>query len=62
MLALVFVITTVLMILISKIWPQDYKVPDKIIAKVDMTPWKHAKAAGIVISILAIATYVSMSQ
>lgn len=63
MLAIVFILTVGLMIMISKIWPQEYnqyKITSKSV--VDMTPWPHANKAGMIISVLAIATYVVMAQ
>lgn len=61
-LALVFILTTVLMILISKLKPETITEQPAAAMKVDLTPWKHAKLAGVTISILVIATYVAMAQ
>ncbi|MBT6035700.1 MAG: solute:sodium symporter family transporter, partial [Kordiimonadaceae bacterium] len=61
-LALVFLITAAMMVLISKIWPEDYKEKSLDAHKVDMTPWKHAKSAGFIISGLVIIIYVILAQ
>lgn len=61
-LALVFILTAVLMIVISKLKPEVSIEQQTDVAKVEMTPWKHAKPAGAIISILVIATYVALAQ
>ncbi|MBT6031049.1 MAG: solute:sodium symporter family transporter, partial [Kordiimonadaceae bacterium] len=61
-LALVFFITAFLMILISKFWPEEYISEKASPPKVDLTPWKYAKHTGMIISFLAVATYVLMAQ
>jgi len=61
-LALVFILTAVLMIVISKLKPEASIEQQADVAKVEMTPWKHAKPAGAIISILVIATYVALAQ
>lgn len=61
-LALVFLLTAGMMILISKFSPQaqkEFVAPD---IKVDITPWKHARMAGIIISALVILTYIGFAQ
>ncbi len=61
-LALVFLLTAGLLIVISKFAPEEAKdvaIPDVM---VDLTPWKHAKSAGIIISALVIITYVMLAQ
>ncbi len=62
LLALVFILTALLMLVISKIWPEPYVEYQNTIAKVDLTPWRYAKLASGIISALAIATYVMMAQ
>lgn len=61
-LALVFLLTAAMMVLISKIYPEDYKERSLKAHKVDLTPWKHAKSSGLIISGLVIAIYVAMAQ
>ena len=61
-LALVFVLTWVIMIVISKLSPADYVPGEAPENKVDMTPWKHAKAAGAILCLLVIGTYVGFAQ
>lgn len=61
-LALVFILTSILMVMISKVWPEDYQERKSEAVRVDMTPWKHAKLTSIVISILVVCTYIYLSQ
>ena len=61
-LALVFILTAILMVIISKIWPEDYKEQIITQTKVDLTPWKHAKSTGLIISGLVITIYIVMAQ
>ncbi len=61
-LALVFLLTVGLMILISKLLPEgpkEFVVQD---VTVDMTPWKHAKFASVIISALVIITYITLAK
>lgn len=61
-LALVFLLTVIIMLVISKLKPeiQTEKISAKMV--VDMTPWKHAKVTGAAISVLVILTYVLMAK
>ncbi|MEZ5758608.1 MAG: solute:sodium symporter family transporter [Emcibacteraceae bacterium] len=61
-LALVFILTSGLMLLISKLKPEVTKEHISHAAKVDMTPWKYVKPASIIISFLVIAVYVALAQ
>lgn len=61
-LALVFLLTAGLMIVVSKIKPQAYKERQTDIVKVDLTPWKYSRVSGAIISILVIVIYISLAQ
>lgn len=55
--AVLFVLNIVIMLVVGKLYPmaQDHVVRSN--DKVDITPWKHAILAGIVITILVLSTY-----
>jgi SSS family solute:Na+ symporter len=61
-LAIVFVVVVGFMVLSSRIRPAArlYDEPDA--AQVDMTPWKHAKAMGVFVSVCTIGCYVLLAQ
>lgn len=61
-LALVFLLTAALMIVISKIKPEEYKEQKSEATKVDLTPWKYSNISAVIISVLVIAIYVSLAQ
>ena len=61
-LALVFVLTVMIMLTISKLKPEIRTPTTTTAPAVDLTPWKHAKLTGATISILVILTYVLMAQ
>jgi len=54
---ILFVINIIIMLVIGKVSPKtDVYVP-KITEEIDITPWKHAKTVGIIITILVLSTY-----
>ena len=61
-LGLVFVVVVAFMLAASRFWPAQrlYQEPDA--ARVDMTPWKHAKALGGFVCFCTIACYVLLAQ
>lgn len=62
-LAIVFVITIMLMLVISLLKPAEPQVIKlSPVAKVDITPWKYAKVAGILISCTTLLFYVLLAQ
>ncbi|MDA7569232.1 solute:sodium symporter family transporter [Emcibacteraceae bacterium] len=61
-LALVFLITIFMMLLISKIWPEDYLKKTVKKASINLEPWKYAKLSGFIISFLVILTYVLLAK
>lgn len=61
-LALVFLITIFMMLLISKIWPEDYLEKTVKKVSVNLEPWKYAKLSGFIISFLVILTYILLAK
>ncbi len=64
-LAIVFVVTLVLMVLVSYRSPAAtpaHGVERSAPAAVDMTPWRYARLAGVLISAATIGTYVFLAQ
>ncbi|MDG1708073.1 MAG: hypothetical protein P8H03_04890, partial [Emcibacteraceae bacterium] len=61
-LALVFLITSFLMVIISKIWPEKYVERKSNAVKVDLTPWKYAKFMSILVSVIVILTYILLAK
>jgi SSS family solute:Na+ symporter len=61
-LAGVFVVTIAVMFLISYFQPAEGNYQESYSHDVDITPWKHARAAGALISVLTIAFYVLLAQ
>ena len=54
---ILFVINIVIMLVIGKLYPKkDIYVPE-VTEEIDITPWKHAKTVGLIITILVISTY-----
>ncbi|WP_286828798.1 MULTISPECIES: solute:sodium symporter family transporter [Kordiimonas] len=61
-LALVFVLTTALMLALSKLAPATTRYEDVYTHAVDITPWRHARTMGMTISIVTILFYVLLAQ
>ena len=63
-LALVFVLTLGLLVILSWRSPAGEALPSRTPARssLDMTPWRYAKIAGIAISAITIACYVALAQ
>lgn len=61
-LALVFILTSVLMLIISKLKPEVTKEHISDVSIVDLTPWKYVKPASLIISFLVIAIYVLLAR
>lgn len=61
-LAIVFVVVVAFMLVSSRVRPavREYEEPD--LARVNMTPWKHARAMGAFVSVCTIACYVLLAQ
>ena len=61
-LAIVFVLVVGFMLLYTYFRPatRRYREPDS--ARVDMTPWRHAKAMGVFVSVCTIGCYVLLAQ
>jgi SSS family solute:Na+ symporter len=61
-LAMVFVLTALLMLTISKFKPAKETYVQEYTHDVDITPWKHARLIACVISLASILFYVLMAQ
>jgi solute:Na+ symporter, SSS family len=61
-LAFVFVLTVVLMIVISKLRPSGWRPAVDTTAAVDLKPWRHANVASAVIVICTLAFYIALAQ
>jgi SSS family solute:Na+ symporter len=61
-LAFVFLLTIVLMLLLSHFRPNDRVYEQTHSGEVDITPWKHAGKVGLAISLVTIACYVLLAQ
>ena len=61
-LGLVFVITFLMMLIISRFKPAKTIYTPEWTEDVDITPWKHAGKMGLVISVLTILFYVLLAQ
>lgn len=59
--AILFVINTVIMLLIGKFKPKAVPYEQKESKQVDITPWKHTKPIGIFICIIVILIYIYFS-
>ena len=61
-LGFVFVLTSVIMITVSRIFPKERVVTPPMPANIDMTPWRFARPVGAFIAIVTIGTYVLLAQ
>jgi SSS family solute:Na+ symporter len=64
-LAIVFVLTLGLMALISytaKVTAPNAVRENESSPAVDMTPWRYAKIAGILVSVATVGTYIALAQ
>jgi len=62
MLALVFVLTIAMMLIVSKFYPAERVYEQKYSHDVDITPWKYAKLAGFIISGITLLFYILLAQ
>ena len=61
-LALVFVLTSLLIAIVSKLRPAPYSVQPMAPAPVDMTPWRYSSIAAAVIVVSTLAVYIVLAQ
>ena len=61
-LAIVFVITVIMMAAVSRVNPANYHPTEKNKSGVDLTPWRGALPAGVMIIVLTIGCYVLLAQ
>ena len=59
--AILFVLNSVIMILIGKFKPKEVAYVQKESNKVDTAPWKHTKVTGAIICIIVIVIYIYFS-
>ena len=56
--AILFVLNTVIMLVIGKIKPRKEAYVQEYTKQVDITPWKYVKQAGIIICIIVVGVYI----
>ena len=61
-LAFVFLLTVVLMLVISWVRPADQPPSEPEPSPVDMRPWRHARWVSALVVICTVATYVALAQ
>jgi len=61
-LAIVFVVVATFMLVSARLRPARSRVAEPGPAPVDMTPWKHAKAMGILVSVCSVGCYLLLAQ
>jgi NAD(P)-dependent dehydrogenase (short-subunit alcohol dehydrogenase family) len=59
---IVFSWLMILMLVIGEISPRETEFQQEDVGAVDMTPWKHARAAGIVLIIVIFAIYITFAD
>ena len=61
-LGLVFAYLLVMMLVIGEIWPLNDEWVQTDVRAVDMTPWVHARKAGLVLVLLVLTIYVTFAD
>ncbi|WP_369997137.1 solute:sodium symporter family transporter [Winogradskyella sp.] len=59
--AILFLLNVIIMLIIGYFKPRKEAYQQEFTQEVDITPWKHAKLAGVLITIIVIAVYVYYS-
>lgn len=59
--AILFVLNIVIMLVIGKLKPRKEAFVQEYTEEVDITPWKHTKVVGVLITLLVVAIYVYFS-
>lgn len=54
---ILFVVNIVIMLLVGILRPKQEVYVPKITEEIDVTPWKHAKTDGLIITIMVLNTY-----
>ncbi|WP_291959260.1 solute:sodium symporter family transporter [Maribacter sp.] len=54
---ILFVINVGFLLLMGKMYPNENTYSPKITDQIDVTPWKHAKLVGLIITVLVLSTY-----
>ena len=61
-LGLVFAYLVIMMLVMGEIWPLKEEWMQVDVGAVDMTPWVHARKAGMVLLLLVVAIYVTFAD
>ncbi len=61
-LGIVFSWLIILMLVIGEIKPRDTEFEQEDVGAVDMTPWKHAKTAGVLLIVTVFAIYITFAD
>jgi SSS family solute:Na+ symporter len=61
-LGMVFAYLVVMMLVIGEIWPLEDEWVQVDVKAVDMTPWVHARKAGLVLVLLVLAIYITFAD
>ena len=61
-LAIVFVVVVAFMLVSARLRPARSRDAELGAAPVDMTPWKHAPAMGVFVSVCSIGCYLLLAQ
>ncbi|CAM1344965.1 solute:sodium symporter family transporter [Tenacibaculum amylolyticum] len=59
--AILFVLNTIIMLIIGKLYPKKVAYEQKESKQVDITPWRYTKPVGVFICIIVIAIYIYFS-
>ncbi len=59
--AILFILNTVIMLIIGKLYPRKEDYIQEFTKEVDITPWKHTRIVGLIICIIVITTFVYFS-
>jgi SSS family solute:Na+ symporter len=61
-LGVVFTYLVVMMLIIGEIWPLQDEWVQTDVRAVDMTPWVHARKAGLILLLLVLAIYITFAD
>ena len=61
-LGMVFAWLVILMLVVGEVWPRETEFVQQDVGAVDMTPWKHARTAGIVLILMVFGIYITFAD
>ncbi|MGB5260988.1 MAG: solute:sodium symporter family transporter, partial [Gammaproteobacteria bacterium] len=61
-LGVVFAYLVVMMLVIGEIWPLEEEWVQVDVKAVDMTPWVHARKAGLILLLLVLTIYITFAD